>query len=147
MSDDKKKELLMKAVDGLATASELKELEEFTRNDPVLANEYKAFRKIKEVTDSIKFKEQPDSYWNKYWENIYRSLERKTAWVFSSIGAILILSFAGYQFLRNFFTADSPLILKVGVSFAGIGVATLLVSVLREALFARKKERYKEVIR
>ena len=147
MNDDRKKELLMKAVDGLATAAEIEELEKYTREDPVLDNEYKAFRRIKEVTDSIKFKEQPDSYWENYWENIYRNLERKTGWVLFSIGAIIILLFAGYQFLEGFYFSEAPLILKIGVSFAGVGVITLLVSIVREVLFARKKERYKEVIR
>lgn len=147
MNDDRKKELLMRAVDGVASDSELAELEKYTRDDPELATEYKAFMRIKSVTDSIKFKEQPDSYWSNYWENIYRNLERKTGWILFSIGAIIVLLFAGYHILKDFYTSTSPLVLKVGVSFAGVGVVTLLVSIVREVLFARKKERYKEVIR
>jgi len=63
VNEDHKKELLMKAVDNIATPAEMKELEKYIQEDSNLADEYKAFQKIKEVTDSIMFKELPDSYW------------------------------------------------------------------------------------
>ena len=62
VSEERKKELLMKVVDKLATADEEKEFAEYIKSDSVLEEEYKSFREIKEVTDTIKFKDLPDSY-------------------------------------------------------------------------------------
>jgi hypothetical protein len=146
VSEDRKKELLMKVVDCVATEGELKELEGYIQTDSALADEYKAFKRIKEVTDSIMFKELPDSYWKGYWENIYNRLERGLGWIFFSIGAIILLAYGGYKLFSDFFLSDEvSLILKIGVALGGVGVIILLVSILREVLFARSKERYKEV--
>jgi hypothetical protein len=148
VNDDRKKELLMKAVDGLASQKELAELEEYTRTDSALADEYKAFVKIKEVTDSIMFKELPDSYWHGYWAAIYNKLERGLGWILFSIGAIILLAFGGYHLFHDLYvSSEVSLIVKIGISVGGLGVIVLLVSIIREVLFARKKERYKEVIR
>jgi hypothetical protein len=146
VNEDHKKELMMKAVDNIATPAELKELEKYIQEDSNLANEYKAFQKIKEVTDSIMFKELPDSYWKGYWEGIYNRLERGLGWILFSIGAMIILIYGGYRLLYDFFLSDEvSLILKLGVGVGGIGLIILLVSIVREVFFARCKERYKEV--
>jgi len=146
VSEDRKKELLMKAVDDVATEDELKELERYTQTDSALADEYKAFKNIKEVTDTIMFKELPDSYWKGYWENIYNRLERGVGWIFFSIGAIILLIYGGYRLFLDFFLSNEvSLILKLGVAIGGIGLIILLVSIAREVIFARSKERYKEV--
>ena len=146
MNEDHKKELMMKAVDNIATPAELEELEKYIQEDTDLADEYKAFQKIKEVTDSIMFKELPDSYWKGYWEGIYNRLERGLGWILFSIGAMIILIYGGYRLLNDFFLSDEiSLILKLGVGFGGIGLIILLVSIVREVFFARSKERYKEV--
>ena len=136
----------MKVVDELVTEDEKKEFAEYLKTDSALEEEYKSFREIKEVTDSIMFKDLPDSYWQGYWEGIYNRLERGIGWIFFSIGAIILLAFAGYHFLLGFFMADDvALILKIGVGIGGLGLIILLVSIIREVFFARKHERYKEV--
>ncbi len=146
MSEDRKKELMMKMVDNIATDSEKQEFEEYLKNDPELEKEFMSFKQIKQVTDSIKFKEPPDSYWEGYWAGIYNRLERGVGWIFFSIGAIILLAFGGYELFHNFFlsTTVSP-IAKIGVGVGGLGIIILMVSIIREVLFARKHERYKEV--
>ncbi len=136
----------MKAVDGIASQEELAELEEYARDDLSLKDELKAFRRIKEVTDSIMFKELPDSYWDGYWAGIYNRLERGLGWIFFSIGAIILLGVGAYYLLKDFFLSPQvSLIVKLGIGCGGLGVIMLLVSISREVLYARKKERYKEV--
>ena len=133
-------------VDGVATVDEQREFEEDLKSDPDLEKEYRSFKHIKEVTDTIKFKEPPDSYWEEYWTNIYNRLERGTGWIFFSIGAIILLAFSGYQLFRAFFLSSSvPLIAKAGVAFGAFGIIILFVSIIREVIFARRHERYKEV--
>lgn len=146
MDEDRKKELLMKAVDGLASDAELAELKQAVSSDPDLAKEYRAFTKIKEVTDSIMFKDLPDSHWEGYWTNVYNRLERGIGWVLMSIGAILLICYGAYRLLEGVFSSpEISLVVKIGIAVGGAGVIILLVSIVREVMFARKKERYKEV--
>jgi len=146
MNEDRKKELMMKAIDGLASSAEKTELQELMRQDVALADEYKAFTKIKEVTDSIMFRDLPDKYWDGYWANIYNRLERRLGWILLSLGSIILIAMAAYYILIDFFLSRQvPLLVKVGIAIGGLGVIILLVSVVREVLFAHKKERYKEV--
>jgi hypothetical protein len=146
VSEERKKELLMKVVDKLATEAEEKEFTEYVKSDSELEEEYKSFREIKEVTDTIKFKDLPDSYWEGYWNGIYNRLERGIGWIFFSIGAIILLAFGAYHLLIDFFLSKTvPLLLKIGVAIGSLGLIILLVSIVREVIFARKHERYKEV--
>lgn len=146
MDEDRKKELLMKAVDGLASEEELAELKQAAGSDPALADEFRAFTKIKEVTDSIMFKDLPDSHWEGYWTNVYNRLERGIGWVLMSIGAIILLCYGAYQLFEGIFTSpEVSLVIKIGVAVGGAGLIILLISIVREVIFARKKERYKEV--
>jgi hypothetical protein len=63
-----------------------------------------------------------------------------------SIGAVLILVFAAWNFLQNFLLDPSvPLYLKAGVSALILGLIVLLVSIVRERLFSKRHDRYDEV--
>jgi len=147
MADNDIKAILMKIVDGIATPEEHSAFEEAARNDPGLKDELTAFRKIKEVTDSMQFKELPDSYWDGYWTSVYRRVERSVGWVFFSIGAIIVIVFCLYLFLSEFLTDPSiSLVLRIGVVFGGFGAVVLIVSAIRERFFARKHERYEREV-
>jgi len=138
---------MMKIVDGIASEAEQKRFEEAVANDSNLSVELIAYRRIKEVTDEMQFKEMPDSYWDSYWGNVYRKLERGTGWIFFSIGAILILAFGLVVGLSEMYTDPGvSIIIKVGVTAVGLGAIILLVSFLRERFFARKHERYEREV-
>jgi len=147
MTDEELQALMMRIVDGLATPEEEQEFLEMTRDDPKWNTELRAYRKIKEVTDEMQLKELPDSYWEGYWASIYRRCERGFGWILFSIGAIVILAFGFWTLFSEFYTdPDVSLILKFGVSAAGLGVIVLLVSIVRERCFARKHERYEKEV-
>ncbi|MBU2625530.1 MAG: hypothetical protein KKG33_08210, partial [candidate division Zixibacteria bacterium] len=142
MNNETIQNLLMKVVDGLATAEEEAALQEAIRADGKWEQELRAYRKIKEVTDSMQLKDLPDSHWQGYWASVYRTTERGIGWVLLSVGAIILLATVGFVALGDFFmSSDVPLIVKIGVTAAGLGVIILLVSILRERFFARGHER------
>lgn len=148
MNDEQIQALMMKVVDGQATPEEQKALEDAISESEKWQTELRAYRKIKEVTDKMQFKELPDSYWEGYWQGVYRQIERGLGWILMSIGAIIVLAFCLYAGLCEFYAdPDVSLILKIGVSFGGFGVIVLLVSILRERLFARKHERYEKEVK
>jgi len=83
-----------------------------------------------------------------YWNQVYNRIERGLGWVLLSVGAVIFLSFGAFHFVRDFlFDPEPQLIMKIGVSAAILGVIILFVSVLRERLFIRKRDRYKEIVR
>jgi len=146
--DKQMKELLAGYLDGELTDQERQAFEAELAVNAELRAELEQFRKLKEVTDTMHYADLPDEVWETYWESIYRKLERGIGWILFSIGAIILLGFGLYSALRSLYSApDVSLWAKIGVSLVGGGVIFLLVSYVRERLFAYKRERYTEVIR
>ncbi len=71
----------------------------------------------------MKFKKLPEFYWDDYWKHIYNRIERGLSWLFLSLGAIIILCFAGWAFLDKLIANQyiHPL-LKVGMFIFMIGI-------------------------
>ena len=87
-------------------------------------------------------------YWDEYWSHVYNKIERGFSWIFISIGAIIILSFAAWNAIANLIN-DSQMstFLKTGIFIFIIGMVVLLVSILREKLMVKKVDKYREVER
>jgi hypothetical protein len=147
MGNEEIQQLMMKVVDGVASPEEEKLLGEAIRGNERWESELRAFRKIKEVTENMQFKELPDSYWDGYWRVVYRRTERALAWILISIGLMIVIAFAAYTGLSQFyFDPEVSIVSKVGVSAAVLGGIIMIVSILRERLFARKHERYEKEV-
>jgi hypothetical protein len=147
MKDEEIQNLMMKVVDGVASQEEERVFTEAIYGNERWESELLAFKKIKEVTENMRFKELPDSYWSGYWQNIYRHTERAVAWILLSVGLMIILGFAAYMGLSRLYTdPDISIIMKVGVSLAVPGGIIMIVSIMRERLFARKHERYEKEV-
>ncbi len=94
----------------------------------------------------MELKKPPGEVWKRYWASVYNRLERRIGWILLSIGAMIILFFGGYKMVEGIIVDPStPLFLKVGILAALGGIVVLLVSILREQIFVRNRERYKEV--
>ena len=130
------------------TLQQERELDLHLQSCPVCTKEYQELSKLKEVTSDMRFTDLPDRFWAGYWNNIYNRLERGIGWILLSVGAIILTTFGAWELLNKFFLDETiPIILRLGTAVGSLGLITLLVSVLREKLFARKHERYKEVER
>lgn len=146
--NNKMREMLAGYVDGELPEEQRKALEAELDRDPELRAELEEFRKLKEVTGMVHYADLPDEVWENYWQSIYRKIERGLGWIFLSIGAIILLAFgataAFYQMLTD---PTVPLWFKLGVSVGSLGVIILLVSFVRERLFAYKRDRYGKVMK
>ena len=140
--------LLMKAVDGELNSDEQTEFDKFVRQDADCRNEWQQMKKLKEVTKNMNFKSLPTEVWDNYWVNVYNRLERGLAWILFSIGAIILLTYSGFKAVESII-ADPQLagIVKAAILMVIGGGVILLVSVVREKLFTRKSDPYKEVQR
>ena len=67
---------LTRYVDGVMRPDEERDFLRHIERDPVLKAELAAQRKLKEVTDRMKFAQLPDAIWDGYWKGIYRRIER-----------------------------------------------------------------------
>ncbi len=110
--------------------------------------ELESMRAMKEVTGSMKLKEFPDQAWERYWEGTYNRLERKVGWIALSVGAIILLGTALYELAVALVTDNTePPWTRLAVGLACAGIAILFVSVVRERLFMRGRDPYREVRR
>jgi hypothetical protein len=147
MTDDLRK-LLAGYVDGELSEQERMEFERKLAEDPRLREELKEFSRLKEVTGMASYTDLPDEMWEGYWQSLYRKMERGFGWIFLSLGAIILLSLGLFELFQDvFLDPEVSLWVKFGVAGAGVGAIILLVSFVRERLFAFKHERYREVIR
>lgn len=144
--DNKSRELLAGYVDGELPKDARQAFERELETSPELRRELGEFRKLKEVTDMVHYADLPDEVWEGYWASLYRKLERGLGWILTSIGIIIVIGFALFQGLGQFyFDPQVPLIIKIGVGALGIGLVILIVSMVRERLFAYRRDRYREV--
>jgi predicted anti-sigma-YlaC factor YlaD len=110
------------------------------------AEERLQMNKFEEVMDKMTIKEPPKEAWKLYTESVYNKIERGLGWILVSIGAMIILFFAGYEVLRGIIRDPTiHTLLKVGILAALAGVVILLVSLIRERVFVNRRERYKEI--
>lgn len=135
-------------LDGELDPEERRAFEEEVARNPELAREFEETRAMKEVTDAMQLREFPDKVWERYWEGTYNRLERRVGWILFSIGAMVLLAAGLYEAAVALFRDSvEPLWLKLAVGVFCAGAAVLFVSVLRERLFLRRRDPYREIQR
>jgi len=146
MDHEKTKRLIGAAVDGGLDDEARMMVEEHLASCPDCRREYEELTKVEEVMGKMAFKNPPHGIWDVYWTSVYNRLERGIGWILLSLGAIILLFFSGYKMVEGIIRdAAIPLLLKVGILALMAGVIVLLVSIIREHLFLKKRERYKEI--
>ena len=91
-------------------------------------------------------KTPPQEVWKLYWSSVYNRLERRIGWILLSIGGMILFFFGGYKAVEGLIKDPGlSLLLKIGILVFMAGIIVLLFSLLREQIFVRKRERYKEI--
>lgn len=140
--------LLAGYLDGELSADERVRFEAELARNPELKAELDEHAKVKEVTEMVHYADLPEEVWETYWQSLYRKLERGLGWIFLSIGFIVLAGFGLVRVFEGFFfNPDVSVWLKLGLGAGGAGMLILLVSFIRERLFAYRRERYREVTR
>jgi len=146
MDHQKIKELISSYYDGELDEKRKKLVEEHLEQCPECKKEFEEMGKFEEVMRKMELKKPPKEAWQLYWTSIYNRLERRIGWILFSIGAIILIFFGGYKMVEGIIQDPStPLLLKVGILTVIGGIVVLLVSLIREQFYVRKRERYKEV--
>lgn len=148
MKCDHMKNLMMAFLDDEISGEEKTLFINHMRQCDVCAAEFEEFKKLKEVTDSMKLVEPEEKVWREYWSGIYNRIERSSGWILFSIGVIILLCYAGYKAVESLIAdPDLDMFVKIAIFALIGGFSILLVSALRERLFFWKKDRYRYVRR
>jgi predicted anti-sigma-YlaC factor YlaD len=146
MRHQKIKELISLYLEGELDKIEKKLVEEHLKECEECKKEFEEMNKLEEVLKKMEFKKPSKEIWQIYWSSLYNKLERKIGWILFSIGAIILLFVGAYKLVEELIKDPSmPLILKIGILAFMAGAIILLVSIVREQFFMKKRERYKEV--
>ena len=145
---ERTRRLMMAALDGEISGEDRRELEQMLERDAELQEEWQRMTRLKEVTSSMSFREPPEEVWEEYWTSIYNRIERGIAWLLASIGAIVLLGYGAWRWVEAILgDQDLPVYVKLAIFGVALGLVILAVSMIREKLFTRKRDPYKEVQR
>ena len=154
MSPDRKerleraRQLMMAALDDELAAGERRELDGLLAELPELRSEWERLHEVKEVTGTMILRRPPEETWELYFESVYNRAERGFAWILLSLGTIVVTAWALWIGLEELWgAADLPIYVKIGIYAILLGSAVLLLSVIREKLFVRRTDPYKEIQR
>jgi ferric-dicitrate binding protein FerR (iron transport regulator) len=140
--------LLVKALDGELSTEERRAFDDELATNDEFRREWSHAQALKEVTSTMKFKQPSEETWDRYWAGVYARLERGLAWMLISVGAAVLLAYAGYHAVEAFLAdTETPFVLKLATGAVAFGFAVLVVSVIRERWFVRKSDKYREVVR
>ncbi len=139
---------MMAALDDELSSNEREQLDRLLANDGRLRSEWERFERVKEVTREMSYKEPPEEVWEGYWASVYNRAERGLGWSLVSAGTLVLFGYGVWHAVEAVL-ADSgvPGFLKIAIFAVAFGGTILLLSVVREKLFTRLRDRYKEIQR
>jgi ferric-dicitrate binding protein FerR (iron transport regulator) len=151
MSDERRERanhLLMAALDDELSPAEQVEWDRMLGNDPSLRAEWRRLNEVQEVTKTMGYREPPEEVWDTYWDTDYKRFERGAGWILVSIGAAVLFGYGLWRWVERLFVDnDLPFAIRLSMLALLIGGLILLLSVLREKLFTRRHDAYKEIQR
>ena len=145
---ERARQLMMAGLDGELSGDERAELDRLLATDDRLRAEWARFSRVKEVTESMRYREPPEEVWEDYWSSVYSRMERRLGWVMLTVGALVLAGWTLWHTIQEIL-ADSaiPGSIKIAIFAVLFGSLILLVSVAREKLFVARRDPYREIQR
>jgi hypothetical protein len=144
MTEERLAELMVKAVDGIATPLEKDELMSHIADKPELYREYETQASLKVVTDGWVQRLELDAVEDAHEGQELSKLERGFGASLLLIGIGLLCGGTVYEVLMD---PEAPMLIKAGISLLSAGTLILIGSVIRWKYFTSKADRYTEVVR
>jgi len=142
------KKLMMGYLDNEFDAQQKQAFEKHLASCQACSAEFEEFKRLKQIADDVALNEPEDEIWQEYWSGIYNRIERGVGWILLSVAAILLVIYGGFKAIEEIIKDPAvDVILKIGLVGLIAALAVLLGSVLREKLYFRKRDRYKNVRR
>jgi anti-sigma factor RsiW len=144
----KEAHLLSGFVDGELDSEDEARVRAYLEENAAAREQVEELKKLNELTGHLRLKEAPPEAWEGFWNGVYNRAERSLGWILFAIGALITGGWLGVQLaLALVESPDLPFMVKAAVFVLAGGLLTLVVSVVRERLYARRHTRYKDVHR
>lgn len=141
-------ELMMKALDDELSADERSQFEAALSEQPELRGEWDRLSRAREVTMGMELRNPPEETWDGYWTSVYSRVERGAGWLLVSVGAIIVGSWAVWEWIGAMLEdTTTPAAVRYSMIALFVGVVILMVSVTRHRLSVRKTDPYKDIQR
>lgn len=129
-------------IDGELSQEEKARLEAHLKECDKCQQSLAEYKKLREVSSTMRFKEPKDAIWDKQWHRIANTLTRGISWLLIAVGIAIIVGFAIYQFIQE---PGVDAIVRVAIFALFTGFFLLLVSILIERIKEYKTDKYKEI--
>ena len=140
--------LMMAVLDGECADEERRELDAHLTHNPDLQAEWERLLRVKEVTMTIAVARPPEEVWDRYRTSVLHRTERGVAWFMIAVGAAVLGAVGLWKWIEAWLATDLRWEIKAASAALLIGVALLIVSVLRERWHLYRRDPYsKEVLR
>lgn len=122
------------------------ELFEHLASCPNCRSHLKELKQIKEGTMHLKEYLTPPVELEYFWHNLYHKIERGISWSLIILGSLVLFITGLFMIVKEIWISNElSIILKISLLFLVSGSLLLLVSVVREKLFIRRFDKYKEI--
>jgi anti-sigma factor RsiW len=139
--------LLSAYVDGELEPDDVAAVEARLARDDGARREVERLRRLKDITGALRLKEAPPEAWEDFWHSAWNRGERSLGWLLLGLAALVLAGAGATVLVGALVRADLPLPVKLALGAAAAGLGLLVVSVVRERLYARARTRYKDVVR
>jgi anti-sigma factor RsiW len=140
--------LLSAYVDGELEPTDAARVEAYLADSPAGRAEVRRLRELRALTDDLRLRPAPPEAWEAFWEGHYNRVERSLGWVLFGIGAVVVASWGVYRAALAIIGSPAlPWWLRLAICAGSVGIVILLVSAVRERLYARRRTRYRDVVR
>lgn len=131
--------LMSGLVDGELSRDDRQRVHDHVDSCAECGSELDSLQMLVNAASSLAVKLPADEVWDTFLENVYNRLERRTGWIFVVAGVVVLSAFVGYHYIAD--PWSSPMT-KVLVAVPAVGLAVLLISVLRQRLKVAPIDRY-----
>ena len=140
--------LMMEALDGEISTSDRAELDAILEAHLEVRKEYQMMSRVKQVTGTMAYAEPPAEVWDGYWTSVYNNFERGVGWILLSVGTVIVSTYGVWKWVEAVWgNSGAPLLIRLAILGIAAGLLVLAASVVREKLFTRKHDPYKEIQR
>jgi anti-sigma factor RsiW len=139
--------LLSAYVDGELDQEHRELVDQWLAEDAHVQEEVDRLVSLRSFTDHLVLRDAPAESWDGFQDRIYNRGERGVGWILLLVGIAVVGGYALLRLTTILLAAALPVVVRLGVLLAAAGLLVLLISVLRERLFARKRDRYDDIVR
>jgi len=140
--------LLSAYVDGELDADDATRVEAYLAASDEGRREVQRLRELRALTDQLQLRPAPPEAWEAFWDRHYNRAERSLGWLLCGTGLIVLAAWGLYEVATALIgTTELAWWIKGSILAATAGIVVLLVSVIRERIYVRRRTRYKDVVR